>query len=63
MPLATLVPGPRRFRVPDVLVTTRKIRGNILREAPIGSLTTANPELTIQLSDIFASVDNCAERE
>lgn len=36
--------GPRRFRVPDILVTTQKIRGRILREPPFLCVEILSPE-------------------
>lgn len=36
--------GPRRFRVPDILVTTRKGRGRILKEPPFLCVEILSPE-------------------
>ena len=36
--------GPKRYRVPDIAVTTRKIQGRILREPPLLWIEILSPE-------------------
>jgi Uma2 family endonuclease len=48
-----------RFRVPDITVTTRKIKGRILREPPLLCIEILSPEdranrLLVKINDYFA---------
>ncbi len=49
----------RLFRVPDITVTTRKIKGRILREPPLLCIEILSPEdranrLLVKINDYFA---------